>query len=155
MHWHLHTYTDQWLIGNNQVLTMKKILDTLLPLDDVVDEHEDIDLEKWTGRSITHIPVSVRTRDEAKLQVSSLSSLIDDSTCAPRSGGIAGYENIAPLYKSSAENFRRNIAKKRGYIRWLGDGKNRIPVTVVSSATNDGANYQLKRNNQWRNNLGI
>lgn len=99
----------------------------------------------------------MRERDEAKLHVSSLSYLIDDPTCNPRSGGIAGYENIAPYYGVTPDHFRRKIAKERGYINWLGEskGKGAIPVTHVSSATIDGANFQLKREHRWRKNLGI
>ena len=130
---------------------MKKIVDTFSPPENVVDKKGYIDLEKWSGRPTNSIPLSVRDPNEAMLHVSSLSFLINDSTCDPRSGGIAGNENIAPLYGASTEHYRRNITKKRDYIKWLDD----IPVTHISSATNDAYLYKQEVKEQRLKNLGI
>lgn len=139
------------VIWDNQRITMKDIGDTIYNQDNMVGDSDYIDLEKWTGRPLCRLPLSIRERDEALMHVNSFSYVVGDPACDPRSGGIAGYENIARIYNVKGQQFRKNIVCKRAYIRWLAD----IPVTNVSSAMNDAELYNAEKKKRWAKNLGI
>jgi hypothetical protein len=120
---------------------MKRIDET------VVGEY--VDLVKWMGYSLRRLPISIRDADEGLLHVSSLAAMIGDTTCDPRSGGIAGSGNLAEIYGVGVQQFRKNILSKLTYVRDLGG----IPVTHVSSAQADAQNYRAKVRKQRCDNL--
>ena len=130
---------------------MKDICGTICNQDNMVGDSDYIDLEKWTGRPLSRLPLSIREKDEPLMHVNSLSYLVDDPACDPRTGGIAGYENIARIYGVGLQQFRRNIAPKLSYLKWLED----IPVTHVSSAMNDAELYKIEIRKSWMGNLGL
>ena len=117
----------------------------------VMLENGWVDLEKWTGRPASHIPLFVREQDEAKTHISSLMAEIGDPACDPRSGGIAGIKSKAVYFRVSGLHFRRNILPDLEWMRYLGN----IPVTNVTSADYGGQQHQAAVMKKHCDNLGI
>ena len=126
---------------------IKNIAETLC----VVRGNQWLDLALWTGYDQRHIPLGLRTPDEAITHVNSFMGLVKDLACDPRSGGIAGTENIAKYFGVSPEHFRRKILSQQSWIRSV-DG---IPVTHVDSATAGGEFYRENVNISRRERLGL
>lgn len=139
------------VIWDNQRITMKDIGGTIFNQDKVVDKHGYIHLDRWTGRTLYRLPLSIRERDEALMHVNSFSSVVNDPACDPRSGGIAGNEILARIYGVGVQQFRRNIRPSLHYLRKLAD----MPVTNVFSAENDAERYKAEKIKSWAKNLGI
>ena len=100
---------------------------------------EWIELEKFTGRAVRTLRKKYRDPyDERYLHVNTYNCIVGDLACDPRSGGIAGLENIAPYYGVGVQQFRKHILPDLNYMRMLDD----IPATNVTSAEADGSRYQ-------------
>lgn len=109
------------------------------------------DWVEWTGYSPGHLPLAIRDADDSRFYISSLSAQLGDSTCDPRSGGIAGTKNLAMRYGVSVQQFRRNILPTLTYVhKYYG-----ILISHVSSVDHDAQKYKSRVRKQWCDNLNV
>ena len=103
-----------------------------------VDENNWLHLGPWAGQSWKSIPVKYREEGDGVAQVSSVMAEINDPHCDPRSGGIAGANNMAPSYGVEIQQFKKNILPYLDYVCWFGP----VPASNVNSVSADGLAYQ-------------
>ena len=89
----------------------------------------EIDLGYWAARPVTRIPLVLREQGFTDTHCDSLTAIIGDLACDPRSGGIADTTIMANIFDVLPEQFRKNIAPLADYIHRIGD----LLVSNISS----------------------
>ena len=97
----------------------------------------EIDLGYWAARPVTRIPLVLREQGFTDTHCDSLTAIIGDLACDPRSGGIADTTIMANIFDVLPEQFRKNIVPQAVYIHRIGD----LLVSNISSLEAHAVEY--------------
>jgi hypothetical protein len=116
-----------------------------------VDEDGYVDLPRWTGRPLSHIPLDFRLPGEWRIHCDSFTSFLSDAACDPRSGGIADTGYMARVVGIKTQQFTKHVLSQMEFVHQIGN----LAVSNVTSIYAFAGSHMNEVYAQWCENLGI